>query len=162
MGAVYTQHDLAEQRRRWKAEGKTVVFTNGVFDILHRGHVEYLSKAKELGAVLIVGMNTDRSVKRIKGDLRPVVQEEDRAYVLSQLSSVDAVTLFDEETPLNLITLLLPDVLVKGADYSLDTIVGREVVEKAGGTVRTIAFVPDRSTSGIVETILRRFAKNSG
>lgn len=162
MGKVYTQHDLAEQRRRWKAEGKTVVFTNGVFDILHRGHVEYLAKAKELGAVLIVGMNTDSSVKRIKGDRRPIVNEGDRAYVLSQLSSVDAVTLFDEETPLQLITLLLPDVLVKGADYAIDAIVGKEAVEQAGGTVKTIAFVPDRSTTGIVETILGRFAKNSG
>ncbi|MFA6455260.1 MAG: D-glycero-beta-D-manno-heptose 1-phosphate adenylyltransferase [Bacteroidota bacterium] len=157
MGQVYTQQELIIQRNKWKEQKKKVVFTNGVFDILHRGHVEYLAKAKALGDVLIVGMNSDASVQRIKGALRPIVLQNDRAYVLSQLMSVDAVCLFEEDTPLNIITALVPDVLVKGADYTIDTIVGREVVERAGGSVQTIEFIPDRSTSGIVETIVSRF-----
>lgn len=159
MGNVYTLPELAEQRKRWKKEGKRVVFTNGVFDILHRGHVEYLSKAKAMGDILIIGLNTDASVKRNKGELRPIVNEQDRAFVLSSLASVDAVCLFDEDVPFNIISALLPDVLVKGADYTLDTIVGRDVVEQSGGTVKTIEFVPDRSTSNIVDTIIQRFGK---
>jgi rfaE bifunctional protein nucleotidyltransferase chain/domain len=159
MGNVYTLPELVEQRKHWKQAGKSVVFTNGVFDILHRGHVEYLSKAKAMGDILIIGLNTDASVKRNKGPLRPVVIEQDRAFVLSALASVDAVCLFDEDVPFNIISALLPDVLVKGADYTLDTIVGRDVVEQSGGTVRTIEFVPDRSTSNIVDTIVQRFGK---
>lgn len=159
MGKVYTLPELAEQRKRWKQAGKSVIFTNGVFDILHRGHVEYLSKAKAMGDILIIGLNTDASVKRNKGPLRPVVNEQDRAFVLSALASVDAVCLFDEDVPFNIISTLLPDVLVKGADYTLDTIVGRDVVEQSGGTVRTIEFVPERSTSNIVDTIVQRFGK---
>lgn len=157
MGKVYAPKALSALRAEWKREGRTVVFTNGVFDILHRGHVEYLSAAKRLGDVLVVGVNTDASVRRLKGPLRPVVTQDDRAYILSQLVCVDAAVLFDEDTPLELITSLVPDVLVKGADYAVENIVGREVVEKAGGTVRTIEFVPDRSTTGIVETVLARF-----
>jgi rfaE bifunctional protein nucleotidyltransferase chain/domain len=159
MGMVYTQSAMAEQRKQWKEQHLNVVFTNGVFDILHRGHIEYLTQAKALGDRLIVGMNTDASVKRIKGELRPIVREEDRAFILSQLVCVDAVCLFDEDTPFNIISLLLPDILVKGADYSLDAIVGKDVVEQSGGKVQTIQFVPDRSTSGIVETIVSRFGK---
>lgn len=159
MGSVYTLPELVQQRKEWKREGKSVVFTNGVFDILHRGHVEYLSKAKALGDILIIGLNSDASVKRIKGDLRPIVREADRAVVLAALASVDAVCLFDEDVPFNIISALLPDVLVKGADYTLETIVGRDVVEKAGGVVKTIEFVLDRSTTNIVETIVSRFSK---
>ena len=159
MGQVYTRSELLEQRRRWKQEGKSVVFTNGVFDILHRGHVDYLSKAKALGDILVVGLNSDASVKRIKGELRPIVRQEDRAFVLAGLASVDAVALFEEDTPFNIISLIVPDTLVKGADYTLDTIVGRDIVEAAGGSVRTIEFVPDRSTTSIVDTILLRFSK---
>jgi D-beta-D-heptose 7-phosphate kinase/D-beta-D-heptose 1-phosphate adenosyltransferase len=159
MGNVYTLPELVLQRKQWKHDGKKVVFTNGVFDILHRGHVDYLSKAKALGDVLIIGLNTDASVKRNKGELRPIVNEQDRAFVLSHLSSVDAVCLFDEDVPFNIISALLPDVLVKGADYTLETIVGRDVVEKSGGTVKTIEFVPDRSTSNIVDIIVSRFSK---
>ncbi len=158
MGKVYTRQLLAEQRLRWKQQQKKVVFTNGVFDILHRGHVEYLSQAKSLGDILIVGVNTDASVKRIKGELRPIVKEDDRAFILSHLVCVDAACLFEEDTPLNLISALVPDVLVKGADYTIDTIVGKDVVERAGGTVQTIEFIPDRSTSNIVETIVSRFS----
>jgi rfaE bifunctional protein nucleotidyltransferase chain/domain len=159
MGHVYTMSELREQRERWKREQKSVVFTNGVFDILHRGHVDYLSKAKALGDILIVGLNSDASVKRIKGELRPIVRQEDRAFVLAGLASVDAVCLFEEDTPFNIISTIVPDTLVKGADYTLDTIVGRDVVESAGGSVRTIEFVPDRSTTSIVDTILQRFGK---
>lgn len=159
MGKIYTQSALVEQRKQWKEQRHTVVFTNGVFDILHRGHIEYLSKARSLGDRLIVGMNTDASVKRIKGELRPIVRQDDRAFILSQLVSVDAVCLFDEDTPLTIISLLLPDILVKGADYTMHAIVGKDVVERAGGRVQTIDFVPDQSTTGIVETIVKRFGK---
>ncbi|MBI2428093.1 MAG: D-glycero-beta-D-manno-heptose 1-phosphate adenylyltransferase [Ignavibacteriales bacterium] len=156
---VYSLKELTEQLLQWKRLNKKVVFTNGVFDILHRGHIEYLLSAKKMGDVLVVGVNSDSSVRRIKGPLRPIVNEQDRAFILSQLSCVDAVCLFDEETPYNLITAVVPDVLVKGADYTIGTIVGRDIVEKAGGHVQTIEFVPDRSTTGIVETIVQRFSK---
>jgi D-beta-D-heptose 7-phosphate kinase/D-beta-D-heptose 1-phosphate adenosyltransferase len=144
-------------RRRWRDEGKVVVFTNGVFDIIHRGHCEYLAQAKALGDILILGLNSDSSVRAIKGEKKPIVHQEDRAAVLSALRSVDCVVVFDEETPLRLITTLLPDVLVKGGDYTLETIVGRNEVEKAGGRVTTIQFVPDRSSTNIIQTILERF-----
>lgn len=157
MGSVLVLPELVIRRKEWKQQQKKVVFTNGVFDILHRGHAEYLSKAKALGDLLIVGMNSDASVRRIKGNLRPIVNEHDRAFILSQLVSVDAVCLFDEDTPLNLISALLPDILVKGADYALNDIVGKDVVEQSGGSVRTLDFVPDRSTTNIVETIIQRF-----
>ncbi|MFA6437859.1 MAG: D-glycero-beta-D-manno-heptose 1-phosphate adenylyltransferase [Bacteriovoracaceae bacterium] len=159
MGIVYTLPELLKQCKQWKTETRKIVFTNGVFDIIHRGHIEYLSKAKAFGDILIIGLNSDASVKRIKGELRPIVREQDRAFILSSLACVDAVCLFEEDTPFNIISALLPDVLVKGADYTLEAIVGRDVVERAGGIVRTIEFVPDRSTTNIVETIVRRFGK---
>ena len=129
----------------------TVVFTNGCFELLHRGHVEYLAQAKTLGDVLVVGLNSDASVQRLRGAGRPLVAEADRAAVLVALRSVDAVTLFDEDTPLELISTLLPDVLVKGGDYDLDGIVGREVVEEAGGEVRALPFVEGHSTTSILD-----------
>jgi rfaE bifunctional protein nucleotidyltransferase chain/domain len=159
MGKVYTQKALLALRAEWKRSNKRVVFTNGVFDILHRGHVEYLNASKNLGDILIVGVNSDASVLRLKGPLRPIVREEDRAFILSQLASVDAVCLFDEDTPINLITAVVPEILVKGADYAPENIVGKDVVEHAGGTVQTIEFVPERSTTSIVDTIVSRFAK---
>ena len=130
---------------------RTVVFTNGCFELLHRGHVEYLAQAKALGDVLVVGLNSDTSVQRLRGAGRPLVAEADRAAVLVALRSVDAVTLFDEDTPLELISTLLPDVLVKGGDYDLDGIVGREVVEEAGGEVRALPFVEGHSTTSILD-----------
>lgn len=160
MGTVYSLKEIQQRRAQWKQQNKKVVFTNGVFDILHRGHVEYLLSAKKLGDILIVGLNSDASVRRIKGPLRPVVTEKDRAFVLSQLSSVDAVCLFDEDTPYTLIAAVVPDILVKGADYTPDTIVGRDIVENAGGHVRTVDFVPDRSTTNIIDTIIQRFSKS--
>ncbi len=158
MGSVVQRSALPALRTRFREEKKTVVFTNGVFDILHRGHVEYLTKARNLGDILIVGMNSDESVKRIKGPRRPVVVAEDRAFILSHLDCVDVVCFFSEDTPGELISEIVPDVLVKGADWKKEDIVGRETVEKAGGRVMTIEFVPDRSTTGIIERIIDQCA----
>lgn len=130
-----------------------VVFTNGCFDLLHRGHVEYLFAARALGDCLVVGLNTDASVRRLKGPERPLVAESDRAVVIAALECVDAVTLFDEDTPRELIAALLPDVLVKGGDYTLDRIVGREEVEAAGGEVRVLPFLDGRSTTSLIHRI---------
>lgn len=130
---------------------QAVVFTNGCFDALHRGHVEHLAFARACGDVLVVGLNTDASVRRLKGLGRPLVAEADRAAVLAALRSVDAVTLFDEDTPLALIAALLPDVLVKGGDYDLDDIAGRGVVEEAGGAVRILPFLEGYSTTDLLD-----------
>jgi D-beta-D-heptose 7-phosphate kinase/D-beta-D-heptose 1-phosphate adenosyltransferase len=135
---------------------RKVVFTNGCFELLHRGHIEYLAQARDLGDVLVVGVNSDDSVRRLKGAGRPLVPEADRAAVLSNLRSVDVVTLFDEDTPLELIKALLPGVLVKGGDYDLDEIVGREVVEKAGGEVHVLPFVEGYSTTAILNRLAGR------
>ncbi len=132
---------------------RIVVFTNGCFELLHRGHVEYLAQARALGDVLVVGLNSDASVRRLKGAGRPLVAEADRAAVVAALRCVDAVTVFDEDTPLELISALLPDVLVKGGDYHLDDIVGREVVEEAGGEVRVLPFVVGYSTTKILDRL---------
>ncbi len=134
--------------------GKTIVFTNGCFDILHAGHVRYLNQAKALGDILIIGLNSDDSVRRLKGESRPVHSEQDRAFVLLGLKAVDAVVVFNEDTPLNLIETILPDVLVKGGDWSLDKIVGRDVVEKHGGKVQTISFLEGRSTTNTIKKII--------
>ena len=131
----------------------TLVFTNGCFDLLHPGHVEYLVQARALGDLLVVGLNSDDSVRRLKGTRRPLVAEEDRATVLAGLRSVDAVTVFDEDTPLELIRELLPDVLVKGGDYDLGGIVGQEVVEQAGGDVRVLPLVEGYSTTNILNRL---------
>jgi len=138
----------AEQQK-----GKKIVFTNGCFDILHRGHVTYLNQARNLGDLLIVGINSDESVKRLKGPERPVNMLEDRAYVLSALKSVDYVIPFEEDTPLNLINLIMPDILVKGGDYTIDRIIGAQEVLSHGGKVEIIPFVPGKSTSAIIDTI---------
>ena len=134
-----------------------VVFTNGVFDVLHRGHVEYLAAARALGDALVVGLNTDASTQRLKGPARPVNPEIDRAIVLAGLGAVDAITLFDQDTPQQLISALLPDVLVKGGDYTPETIVGRAEVEAAGGRTVVIPLVEGRSTTHI----LNRLQQNS-
>lgn len=130
-----------------------IVFTNGCFDILHRGHVELLARARELGDLLVVGLNTDRSVERLKGAPRPLVGEEDRACVLLALRSVDRVTLFDEDTPLETIMALQPDVLVKGAEYEHDGIVGASFVEQSGGRVERVAMLRGYSTTSLIEKI---------
>jgi len=136
-------------------EGR-LVFTNGCFDILHWGHVEYLHQARALGDLLVVGVNTDASVEGLKGPGRPVVPQDDRALILAGLESVDAVTLFHEDTPQALIKSLLPDVLVKGGDYTMDQMVGRGAVERAGGEVTVIPFIQGRSTTGLIQQIQRK------
>jgi len=153
VGRVVENTELVKIRERLKNEGKRIVFTNGVFDILHRGHVEYLTKAGSLGDVLIVGMNTDASVRRLKGSERPVVSQGDRAFVLAALGVVDYVCLFDEDTPYNLIKAVEPDILVKGSDWAINDIVGKDIVEAAGGKVQTIDYVPNRSTTNIIQKI---------
>jgi rfaE bifunctional protein nucleotidyltransferase chain/domain len=144
-------------RRQAQAAGKKVVFTNGVFDILHRGHVEYLQKAKALGDLLIIGLNSDSSVRRIKGPQRPLCSQEDRAIVLSALACVDHIVLFDEDTPQKLIEALVPDILVKGADYSVEQIVGADVVLKNGGKVLPIELTPGKSTTGLIKRIVAAY-----
>jgi D-beta-D-heptose 7-phosphate kinase/D-beta-D-heptose 1-phosphate adenosyltransferase len=157
MKAYYQLEELKLIRAELKAQKKTVVFTNGCFDILHAGHVDYIVKARACGDVLILGLNSDVSVRLIKGEKRPIVPEHERAYILSQLKAVDYVVLFDEPTPFELISALVPDVLVKGADWAIDKIVGRDVVEANGGKVKTIEFVNQQSTTNIIKTVLERY-----
>ena len=140
-----------------KRRGKKVVFTNGCFDILHVGHVRYLARAREMGDLLVVGLNTDRSVRAIKGEKRPIVTQKERAEVLAALEIVDYVVLFDQPDPLRLILALKPDILVKGADWSKAEIIGREAVEKAGGRVARIPLVPGSSSTNVIEKILKTY-----
>ena len=149
--AVKIRGDLSKEKKK-------VVFTNGVFDILHAGHVDYLIKARAAGDVLMVGLNSDASVRRIKGEYRPIVSEDQRAFVLSNLKPVDFVIIFGEDTPIELIEKIIPDILIKGADWSIDNIVGKDVVLKNGGEVKTIEFVNYQSTSDIIQTILERYS----
>jgi D-beta-D-heptose 7-phosphate kinase/D-beta-D-heptose 1-phosphate adenosyltransferase len=144
-----------------KAKGKRIVFTNGCFDLLHIGHVRYLEKARALGDILVVGVNSDSSVRKIKGPKRPVLPEEERTEILSGLGCVDYVTTFDESDPLKLITSLQPNVLVKGGDWTKEQIVGGKVVEKSGGEVVIIPFIRGVSTSNLIETILKRYEKRT-
>jgi len=139
----------------WKARGQKVVFTNGCFDILHMGHIDYLEKARNLGDKLIIGLNSDDSVGRFKGPERPVQDQHSRARILAALQFTDMVVIFNENTPLALISELLPDVLVKGSDYLAENIVGAEVVKQHGGEVKTVEFVPGYSTTRIIEKIKR-------
>jgi D-beta-D-heptose 7-phosphate kinase/D-beta-D-heptose 1-phosphate adenosyltransferase len=153
VGQLYSRAELVEQRDRWKQEGQTVVFTNGCYDLLHPGHIRLLEQARSLGDVLILALNSDASVRRMKGPGRPVMDEAERAETALALEAVDAVTLFDEDTPRELIAAVLPDVLVKGADWS-HFVAGREEVEAAGGIVLTLALEPGYSTTNIVERLL--------
>ena len=155
VGISYSREELVQARAGWKAAGKTVVFTNGCYDLLHPGHIRLLEKARSLGDVLILALNSDDSVRRLKGPSRPLIHEQERAEVALGLAAVDAVTVFDEDTPRELIAAVLPDVLVKGADWA-HWIAGREEVEAAGGKVMALSLEPGYSTTGIVETILAR------
>lgn len=156
LGAV-ALGDLLSELAPLRRAGAKVVFTNGCFDLLHPGHVTYLEAARALGDVLVVGLNSDRSVRGLeKGVERPILSEDERAAILAGLRAVDYVVIFDEPTPLGLIEAIVPDLLVKGGDWSVANIVGREVVERAGGEVRSIPFVQGKSTTGIVERILTR------
>jgi len=153
VGSVVARDDLAALCESARKAGRTIVFSNGCFDILHHGHVDYLARAKALGDVLVVGVNTDDSVRRLKGPTRPIVAEGDRAAVVAALGAVDYVCLFDEDTPYELIAGIVPHVLVKGAGYSRDTIVGADVVEKAGGRVVAMEALEGHSTRGIIARI---------
>ena len=148
-----SSNQLAKQVMKWQIHNEKVVFTNGCFDILHLGHLDYLSKAADLGDRLIIGVNTDASVSALKGPSRPIIDEVTRATKLASLLFVDAVVLFGEETPLTLIQTVKPDVLVKGGDYTIDTIVGADSVLANGGSVEVIPFLPGHSTTAIVDKI---------
>lgn len=151
---ILDPENLKQSLIRWRFKGKKIVFTNGCFDLLHPGHVDYLSKAKDLGDVLIIGVNTDKSVKMLdKGANRPITDENSRATILASLHFVDAVVLFDEETPYNLIKTVQPDVLVKGSDYKAEDVVGYDIVKAKGGEVISIDLVPGYSTSAIEQKI---------
>jgi D-beta-D-heptose 7-phosphate kinase/D-beta-D-heptose 1-phosphate adenosyltransferase len=147
---IKTKEELVEIRKKFAERNKTVVFTNGCFDLLHRGHVEYLEKASEFGDLLIVGLNSDKSVTRLKGKGRPLINQEDRALILAALESINFVSIFYEDTPYQLIKSLQPDVLVKGGDYKPDEIVGGDIVEKKRGKVITIPLTLGRSTSDLI------------
>ncbi len=150
---IQNQADARRMVEKWQDSGLDVVFTNGCFDIVHLGHVDYLQKARNMGDKLVVGLNTDASVSRIKGSNRPICIEESRARVMAAFQFVDLVVLFEEPTPLELIELLKPDILTKGADYTLDNIVGADFVIQHGGEVKTIAFVDGFSSSSIISKI---------
>ncbi len=154
---IVTREQAVEQANAWRAAGESIVFTNGCFDIVHLGHIDYLEKARNLGQRMILGLNTDASVSRIKGPLRPVVNEYARARLMAALAFVDAVTLFDEPTPLALIEAVRPDILVKGDDYSISSIVGADFVLDNGGRVETVALVPGYSTTSLIARIKESF-----
>jgi rfaE bifunctional protein nucleotidyltransferase chain/domain len=153
-GVVLDRNELARVIHELQKNGKKIVFTNGVFDILHKGHVEYLNRAKSLGDVLVIAVNSDASVKRIKGDKRPIVPETDRAFVVSNLKSVDYVCIFDEDTPYETIKALQPDVLVKGGDWKVEDVVGRDIVEARGGKVVVVEYLDGKSTTNIINKIV--------
>jgi D-beta-D-heptose 7-phosphate kinase/D-beta-D-heptose 1-phosphate adenosyltransferase len=156
---VKSLEQLVQIRDKLRQEGKSVVFTNGCFDIFHRGHIELLKKAKSTGDVLIVALNSDSSVRKIKGEKRPVISQNDRAEILASLEMVDYVMIFEEETPEEVIARLLPDVLVKGGDYKKEEVVGREVVESHGGKVELVKLVPGKSTKNIIREITERYTQ---
>jgi rfaE bifunctional protein nucleotidyltransferase chain/domain len=155
VGIFYRRDELVRVRSEWKAAGKKVVFTNGCYDLLHPGHIRLLERARSLGDILILALNSDASVQRLKGPSRPLIPQGERVEVSLGVEAVDAVTLFDEDTPRELISAVLPDVLVKGADWA-HWIAGREEVEAAGGVVMPLSLELGYSTTGIVETILAR------
>src|ERR1700685_4593052 len=159
MGGFYTRADLVSARADWRRDRNTVVFTNGCYDILHPGHIRLLEQARSLGDVLILALNTDASVARLKGPTRPLVHQQERAEMALALEAVDAVTFFDEDTPRELIAAVLPDILIQGADWA-HFIAGREEVEAAGGKVMALALEPGYSTTNIVEELLERDASS--
>lgn len=146
-------NEITEILENLKVGGKKIVFTNGCFDIIHAGHVHYLRRAKSLGDVLIIGLNSDESVKRLKGNTRPINDQQARATVLSAFSCVDYIVIFEEDTPYNLISHIKPDILVKGGDWSEEEIVGADIVRAYGGKIKSLDFIPGRSTSDIINKI---------
>jgi rfaE bifunctional protein nucleotidyltransferase chain/domain len=155
LGSIYTRDELVVVRQQWRREGRKVVFTNGCYDILHPGHIRLLESARSLGDILILALNTDASVQRLKGPTRPLIAQRERAELAAALEAVDAVTFFDEDTPRELIAAVLPDILIKGADWA-HFIAGREEVEAAGGQVLALPLEPGYSTTGILEEVLTR------
>jgi rfaE bifunctional protein nucleotidyltransferase chain/domain len=160
VGRFYTREELKLARAEWRRAGKTVVFTNGCYDILHPGHARTLERCKTMGDVLILALNSDDSVRRLKGPARPILGESERAALAVELEAVDAVTIFDEDTPRELIAAVLPDILVKGSDWS-HFVAGREEVEAAGGKVALVRLEPGYSTTATVEEIVRRRSEQS-
>jgi len=150
---IFSFDDLKNQVNAWKQAGEEVVFTNGCFDIIHRGHIEVLAQTADLGDRLIIGLNSDSSIQKLKGEDRPIIEEQSRAILLASLEFVDAVVIFSEDTPLKLISALLPDVLAKGGDYEIETIVGHEIVQQNGGKVKLVPFVDGFSSTTIIEKI---------
>lgn len=150
---IFTPENLLRQCEIWRFKGKKIVFSNGCFDILHLGHIEYLAKSRDFGDVLVIGLNSDRSVRSIKGPGRPVNNERSRAMALAALSFVTVVVLFDEDTPLELIRMIQPDILVKGKDYAPDQIVGADLVTARGGEIRTVELTEGYSTTTLLEKI---------
>ena len=151
MSKILSHEELLRERQGLRAAGKVVVFTNGVFDLLHVGHLRYLAQARTMGDALIVALNSDRSVRELKGNHRPIIEQNERAEILAALRDVTYVTMFDQISPRELIAQVLPDVLVKGGDYSLNEIHGREEVEAAGGRVASLPFVEGESTTALIE-----------
>lgn len=151
--SLIKRKDISSVAQKLRRQKKKIVFTNGVFDILHRGHVDYLKKAKSFGDILIVGLNSDSSVRKIKGPNRPINKQTDRAYILLALEAVDYVVIFSEETPKRLIEQIKPNVLVKGADYKISEIVGADFVKANGGSVRRVRLSKGRSTTGIIKAL---------
>lgn len=157
MSGIKTLDEIIVIRVQFQDQNKKVVFTNGCFDIIHAGHIDYLSKAKALGDVMIVGLNSDDSAQRIKGKKRPILKESERAFILTNIEHVDYVVIFDQDTPEQLIAKLIPDILVKGADWDIEDIVGKDIVLANGGEVKTITFVNEQSTTKIIDIILERY-----
>jgi rfaE bifunctional protein nucleotidyltransferase chain/domain len=160
MGQTVTLTRLLSIRSKLKERGRSVVFTNGCFDLIHRGHLDYLRRSKSFGDVLIVAVNSDRSVRKIKGKGRPILPQKDRAEIIAALEPVDYVFIFNEETPLRVIDVLKPDILVKGADYKLSEIVGARAVKSWGGQVKRVKLTEGRGTREIIQTILRDFSRS--
>jgi rfaE bifunctional protein nucleotidyltransferase chain/domain len=150
---LFLKEELLQQVSSWKAEGKKIVFTNGCFDIIHPGHIDYLAKAASLGDKLIIGVNTDKSVQKLKGSTRPIQSQDSRTFILAALSFTSAIVLFDEDTPAQLIASLSPDILVKGADYTIDQIAGADTVIKNGGSVVLLPYLKGFSTSEIEKRV---------
>lgn len=150
---IYELKDFLAVRKKLKEKNKKLVFTNGCFDILHRGHITYLKQAKSLGDYLIIGLNSDSSVKKIKGESRPLNNQNDRAYVLNNMKAVNAVVIFSEDTPYNIIKEIQPDLLVKGGDWSEDKIVGADIVKKSGGKVVSLKYVDNYSTTSTINKL---------
>jgi rfaE bifunctional protein nucleotidyltransferase chain/domain len=150
---IHTWENLKTQVATWQAQGKKIVFSNGCFDLVHKGHIDYLNRAADLGDVMVMGLNTDASVSKLKGPHRPIQDEQSRLLIMAALQCVSAVVLFNEETPYDLIKLVQPDVLVKGSDYQPENIVGYDIVTAKGGMVKTIDFLPGYSTSAIEKRI---------